>query len=81
MYFLLLYCNDGIEILCNEPTNPRNGKATSNGIRVGSRASYSCNGGYFREGPDSADCKQDGEKKAKWNRDPPSCKGKCSTQF
>ena len=56
--------------VCSNLPNPNNGQVTfSSGVVVGSRATYTCNTGYFIVGESTRTCQQDGT----WSGSVPTC--------
>ena len=60
-----------VRIVCSNLPNPANGQVTfSSGVSVGSRATYTCDSGYFIEGQSTRTCQADG----RWTGRAPFCR-------
>ena len=65
-------------VTCPDQSNPDNGEVTySDGLSVGSVASYTCNDGYALEGRANRTCLESG----RWSDEIPICRCKLHISF
>ena len=59
-------------VTCDRLLDPRNGDVDVSGIKIGSKAKYSCDRGFELKGTQVRKCQSNGE----WSGREPSCKSK-----
>ena len=66
---IICFCFSTEEVACPQLVAPVNGDVTTGSLSVNSIATYSCDEGYFINGPTTRTCGEDGA----WIEPEPSC--------